>query len=67
MIVQVYAHTNDAESKAKDTFYDQLKSMLETVQKHDLLIVTGNWNAKVGQAEEGEEATIGKHPLSGGV
>lgn len=27
----------------------------------------GDWNAKVGLAEEGEETTISKHPLSVGV
>ena len=40
---------------------------MEGVPKHDLLIVLGGWNAKVGQAEEGEETTIGKYPLRGGV
>jgi len=65
--VQVYVLTNDAESEAKDDFYDQLQSVLEAVPKHDLLIVMGDWNAKVGQREEGEETTIGKYPLSGGV
>ena len=66
-IVQVYAPTNDAESEAKDDFYDQLQSVLEGVPKHDLLIVMGDWNAKVGQAEEGEEGIIGKYPLCGGI
>ena len=65
--MQVYVPTNDAESDAKDDFYDQLQSVLEGVPKHDLLIVMGDWNAKVGQAEEGEETSIGKYPLSGGV
>ena len=66
-IVQVYAPTNDAKSEAKEDFYDQLQSVLEAVPEHDLLIVMGDLNAKVGQVEEGEERTIGKHPLHGGV
>ena len=66
-IVQVYAPTNNAESEANDDFYDQLQSVLEGVPKHDLLIVIGDWNAKVGQSQEGEERTIGKYPLCGGI
>ena len=57
-IMQVYSSTNDVESWAKDDFYDQLQSMLEAVPKDDLLIVMGNWNAKVGLVEEGEETTV---------
>ena len=40
--------------------------MLEGVPKHDQLIVMSDWNAKVGQAEKGEEKTNGKYPLRGG-
>ena len=50
--IQVYAPTNNANS---EDFYNQLKSVLEAVPEHELLIVMGDWNAKVGQAEEGEE------------
>ena len=39
--------------------------MLEGVPKHDQLIVMSDWNAKVGQAEKGEEKTNGKYPLRG--
>lgn len=72
-IVQVYAPTNDAESEAiiinkqkRTLLYDQLQSILE-VPEHDPVIVMGDLNAKVGQLEEGEERTISKHPLRGGV
>ena len=53
-IVIVYAPTNDSESEAKEDFYDQLQSVLEAVPEHDLLIVMGDLNAKVGQVKEGE-------------
>ena len=59
-IVHVYSPTTDAESEAKDDFYVQLQSVLEAIPKHDLLIVIGAWNAKVGQREEeGDETAIG--------
>jgi len=52
-IVQVHTPTNHAKSEV-----DQLPS-LEGVPEHDLkLTVMDDLNAKVGQAEEGEERTI---------
>ena len=66
-IMQVCASTNDAESEAKEDNYDQLQSVLGAVPEHDLLIVMGGLNAKMGQVEEEEERTIGKDPLRGGV
>ena len=62
------APTNDAVSETKKgLLLKQLLSVLEAVPEHDLLIVMGNWNAKVSHAEEEEEKTIGKRPPSGGV
>ena len=62
-IVQVYAPTNEAEDEAKETFYDQLQKVLDAVPRHDMLLVMGDWNAKVGVRQEGESGIVGKHGL----
>ena len=63
--VQVYAPTNDAESKVKDEFYEQLQAVIERAPSHDMLVMMGDWNAKVGRPNQGEEGIVGKHALEG--
>lgn len=46
-----------------DTFYDQLQKTLDAVLRHDMLLVMGDWNAKVGERQEGENGIVGKHGL----
>ena len=41
-IIQVYAPTNDAEVEAKDHFYDQLQKVIDSVPKHDILVLLGD-------------------------
>ena len=48
-------------SRAKDTFYLQLQKALDSVSSHDLLLVIGDLNAKVGRSNEGREKTMGKN------
>ena len=47
-ITQVYAATNEAEKQEKDDFYEQLQKIVDEVPRHDLLLVLGDWNPKVG-------------------
>ena len=62
-IVQVDAPTNKVEDEAKETFYDQLQKVLDAVPRHDMLLVRGDWNAKVGTRQEGESGIVGEHGL----
>ena len=62
-IIQVYAPTNEAEVEAKDDFYDQLQKVTDSVPKHDILVLMGDWNAKVEQRQVVEEGVMGKEAL----
>ena len=60
-LIQVYAPTNEVNDKEKDNFYEQLQTVVDSVHKHDLLLVMGDLNAKVGEDNEGYENIIGSH------
>ena len=62
-VVQCYAPIEDAEETEKDEFYAQLQGVLQTVPKHDVLLVMGDLNAKVGSDNAGLEHCIGRHGL----
>ena len=61
-VIQVYPPTNEATDEDKDSgFYEQLQATLDKVPKHDLVVVMGDLNAKVGDSNEGCEDIMGKH------
>ena len=49
-VIQVYAPTTNAEEAEIDQFYD-LQHLLEVTPKKDVLLIIGDWNAKVGSQE----------------
>ncbi|GFS23570.1 craniofacial development protein 2 [Elysia marginata] len=61
-IVQCYAPTEDAAGE-KDEFYSKLQKVLTYIPKHDITIVMGDLNAKVGSDNTGFEEYMGKHGL----
>ncbi|XP_014774830.1 craniofacial development protein 2-like [Octopus bimaculoides] len=58
-----YTPTNDADELAKVEFYDTLQSVIEKRTEKELIMVMGNFNAKVRNINLGYEAIMGKHGL----
>ena len=48
-IVQVYAPTSDYDDNEIEEFFDQLQNVIGRTTKKDVLVVQGDWNAKVGK------------------
>ena len=48
-IIQAYAPTADYSDSEVEDFYEQLQAVLDQVPKKDIVVVQGDWNAKVGQ------------------
>ncbi|KDR23416.1 hypothetical protein L798_05387, partial [Zootermopsis nevadensis] len=50
-LVNVYAPTEGTEEVAVDGFYDELQSVCDNISKHDMIIVLGDYNAKLWKEE----------------
>ena len=50
-VIQVYAPTSNAEESEVERFYEDLQDLLELTPKKDVLVIIGDWNAKVGSQE----------------
>ena len=50
-VIQIYAPTSNAEEAEVERFYEDLQDLLELTPKKDVLLITGDWNAKVGSQE----------------
>ena len=48
-IIQAYAPTSDYDDNEIEEFYDQLQNAIDQTPKKDILLVQGDWNAKVGK------------------
>ena len=60
MVIQAYAPTNEAIDEEKDEFYNQLQDSTSSCSRHDMIIVMGDLNAKVGSSNAHREEVIGK-------
>ena len=59
-VIVCYAPTKVSEYEDKD-FYDKLQEAIKATLVHDVLLVLGDLNAKVGQENTGKELVMGKH------
>ena len=48
-IIQAYAPTTDYDDGDIEDFYDQLQEVIDQTPKKDILVVHGDWNAKIGE------------------
>jgi hypothetical protein len=61
-LINIHAPTNDLEEEAKNQFYEQLERAYAACPSHDVKLVMGDANAKIGR-ETVYQPTIGKHSL----
>ena len=47
-VIQVYAPITNAEEAEAEWFYDDLQDLLKLTSKKDVLLIIGDYNAKVG-------------------
>ena len=50
-VIQVYAPNRNAEETEVERFYEDLQDLLELTPKKDVLLIIGDWNAKVRSQE----------------
>ena len=50
-VIQAYAPTSNAEETEVEWFNEDLQDLLELTPKKDVLLIIGDWNAKVGSQE----------------
>ena len=62
-MIVLHAPTEDSEEEVKDQWYDEVQEVLNKVPGHDMLIVLGDMNAKVGKEVAAFRGTIGAHSL----
>ena len=59
-IFQVYAPTTSYSDDQVEDFYATLQTKIDAAPKQDIIIIMGDWNAKVGKDHETWGPTIGK-------
>ena len=47
-VINVYAPTSSSSEEDVEAFYNDIEEALTQTDKKDILILTGDWNAKIG-------------------
>ena len=63
-IIQVYAPTSDHDDEEVEEFYAELDRIIAKVPRKDILVVQGDWNAKIGpDAYQQWAGTVGRYGI----
>ncbi|MEW8546458.1 MAG: endonuclease/exonuclease/phosphatase family protein [Candidatus Thiodiazotropha sp.] len=57
-IIQVYAPTSGHDDSEVDNFYQELQEIIDQTPKKDILVVQGEWNAKVRKDAQAAWGTV---------
>ena len=61
-LINIYAPTEDKDDETKEQFYEELQRTQDRAPKHDVKIIIGDMNAKLGK-EKVFSQVIGRHTL----
>ncbi|XP_061176179.1 craniofacial development protein 2-like [Saccostrea echinata] len=62
-LIVMYSPTNESPEETKETFTEELQEVIYNTPKHDILLIIGDFNAKVGSNNKGHESAMGKHGI----
>ena len=60
-LISAYAPTLPSSDEAKDSFYDQLDSVIKAIPSANKMLLLGDFNARVGKDYSSWEKIVGKH------
>lgn len=63
-VIVCYAPTEVSDADSKDQFYRAADEFLQKTNKHDIRLVLGDYNARVGNVRLGYESVLGPHAVA---
>lgn len=63
IFLRCYAPTENATENDKNMFYDQLNTVISSLPRNDIVVILGDFNAKVGNNNDNIKEIMGKHGL----